>query len=135
LSQNIINGKIYIVIWFWMVLLLVASAINFIYRVAMTAVSGLRKHELVWLINTRRRRTEFLEKDTIVKEHWKEPNKIGSWFLMCQIGRNSNQYYFREFLQCLIEEDKNSSRATNRTNSSGDKDFDVEEGTLKKPLC
>ena len=101
----------------------------------MMTVSGLRKHELVWLINTRRRRTEFLEKDTIVREHWEEPNKIGSWFLMCQIGRNSNPYYFREFLQCLIEQDKNSNRATNRTNNGKDKDFDIEEGTLKKPLC
>ena len=113
LSQNIINGKIYLVIWFWMVILLIACAINTIYRIALLVVSAVRKNELVCLINTRRRRAEFLDKDTIVREHWEELNRIGTWFLMCQIGRNSNPYYFREFLLCLIEDDKKRKRKFN----------------------
>ena len=134
LSQNIINGKIYLVIWFWMVILLVACAINTIYRIALFVVSGIRKHELICLINTRRRRAEFIDKDTIVREHWEELNKIGTWFLMCQIGRNSNPYYFREFLLCMIEHDKSRKSGTRSTNGLEDKDQDIEEGTLKKPL-
>jgi hypothetical protein len=134
LSQNIINGKIYLVIWFWMIILLIACAINSIYRIALLVVPGMRKHELVCLINTRRRRGEFLDKDNIVREHWQELNKIGTWFLMCQVGRNSNPYYFREFLQCLIENDKNRKSSTRSNNGLEEKNLDVEEGTLKKPL-
>jgi len=134
LSQNIINGKIYLVIWFWMVILLIACAINTIYRIALLVVSAVRKNELVCLINTRRRRAEFLDKDTIVREHWEELNRIGTWFLMCQIGRNSNPYYFREFLLCLIEEDKKRKCGKRSTNGLEETKLDMEEGTLKKIL-
>jgi hypothetical protein len=134
LPQNIINGKIYLAIWFWMVILLIACAINAIYRIAQVVVVGMRKRELVCLINTRRMRAEFLDKDNIVREHWKELNKIGSWFLMCQIGRNSNPYYFRQFLQCLIENDKDKKKSTRSINGVGEENVDIEEGTLKKPL-
>jgi hypothetical protein len=100
----------------------------------MVVISGMRKRELVWLINTRRRRGEFLDKDNIVREHWEELNRIGTWFLMCQIGRNSNPYYFREFLQCLIENDRERKNRTRSVNGVEEKNVDIEEGTLKKPL-
>jgi len=133
LSQNIINGKIYLAIWFWMVILLIACAINAIYRIALVVLPGMRKRELVWLINTRRRRAEFLDKDNIVREHWAETNKIGSWFLMCQIGRNANPYYFREFLLSLVESD-NDRKRSRPTNGVEEKKIDIDEETFKEPL-
>ena len=33
-----------------------------------------------------------------------EYDSIGQWFLLCQIGRNSTPYYFREFLRALAGE-------------------------------
>jgi len=130
LSQNIINGKIYLVVWFWMVILLIACAINAIYRIALLVVPAIRKYELVCLINTRRRRAEFLEKDTIVREYWEESNKIGTWFLMCQIGRNASPYYFREFLLSLIDNDNDRKKSNTRSiNGLEGKNIDVEEGT------
>jgi hypothetical protein len=106
LSQNIINQKLYVAIWFWMVILVIACIINTIYRVGIISVPALRKQEFVWLLNTKRRKEEFLDKDNIVREQWEEIGKIGNWFVLCQIGRNSNSYYYRKFLQCLIENDR-----------------------------
>ena len=134
LSQNIINSKIYLFLWFWMIILVISCAINSIYRITLFVFSGVRKQELVWLIRTKRRKGQFLDKDNVVRDSWRDINKIGNWFLMCQIGRNSNPYYFRQFLQNLIENDQN--RRKSKTSSIGveKNNLDMEEGTLEKPL-
>ena len=32
------------------------------------------------------------------EEYWKRNDSIGTWFVLCQIGKNSSPYYFRAFL-------------------------------------
>jgi hypothetical protein len=136
LSQNIINQKIYLFLWFWMIILMVACAINSLYRIALIALPAMRKYELVWLINTKRKRGKILDNDNVVRHNWQEFNKIGTWFLMCQIGRNSNPYYFRQFLQSLVdrEMEKNKKSSCRSANGTEDRNSDIEEGSLKKPL-
>jgi hypothetical protein len=110
LSQNIINQKIYLAIWFWMLILVIACVHNTVYRIATILVPALRRQELVWLINTKRRQEEFLDKEkNKVREYWSENWKIGNWFLLCQIGRNSNSYYFRQFLEALNDQSKDNN--------------------------
>ena len=109
-----------------MVFLFVAAALNTIYRLAIISLPALRKQELVWLINTKRRKEEFLDKDNIIKEQWEETGKIGNWWLMCQIGRNSNSYYFREFLQEMIDNDR--SRGSDAHEVQGTRRINIEEG-------
>ena len=123
LSQNIMNQKIYLALWFWMIFLIISCSLNTIYRIAIVLVPALRKAELVALINTKRSKGHFLEKDTIVRNNWKEICRIGNWFLMQQIGRNSNPYYFRQFLQSLMDLDH------------ADVDHaDVDDGAMNEPL-
>ena len=106
-----------------MIFLIISCSLNTIYRIAIVLVPALRKAELVALINTKRSKGHFLEKDTIVRNNWKEICRIGNWFLMQQIGRNSNPYYFRQFLQSLMDLDH------------ADVDHaDVDDGAMNEPL-
>ena len=134
LSQNIINQKIYLALWFWMILLIISCSLNTIYRIVLLLVPALRKAELVALINTKRRQSDFLEKDTIVRNNWEESCRIGNWFLMQQIGRNSNPYYFRHFLQSLMELDQKKGIAVYSDNIEEKKDADVDDGAMNEPL-
>jgi len=134
LSQNIINQKIYLFLWFWMILLMVAAGICTIYRVAQIILPKLRKETIVALINTKRRRSEFVDKDNAIRRNWSELNRIGNWFLLCQIGRNSNPYYFRKFLESVNENDRRT-RQDNYSDAGIEKrNSDVEEGVVKVPL-
>ena len=40
-----------------------------------------------------------------LSHHWKPLRTIGNWFILCQIGRNSNAYFFRRFLDELNSEE------------------------------
>ena len=40
-----------------------------------------------------------------LKLHWQGLRTIGNWFILCQIGRNSNAYFFRRFLDELNSEE------------------------------
>merc|ERR1712165_79879 len=117
LSQNIINQKIYLFLWFWMVLLMVAAAINTIFRFCLIFVPNMRKMTII----------AFMNQENVVSRNCLEMNRIGNWFLMDQIGTNSNPYYFRKFLYSVYENDM-------RENGRKQSTTDNEEGTVKVPL-
>jgi len=127
LSQNIINQKIYLFLWFWMILLMVAAAINTIFRLCLIFVPNMRKMTIIAWMNTKRKRGAFLDQDNVVSRNCLEMNRIGNWFLMDQIGKNSNPYYFRKFLYSVYENDM-------RENGRKQSTTDNEEGTVKVPL-
>ena len=134
LSQNIINQKIYLALWLWMILLIVSCSLNTIYRISLVLVPALRKAELVALINTKRRESDFLDKDAVVRNNWEEIGRVGNWFVMQQIGRNSNPYYFRHFIQSLMELDQKKGGAVYSDNVGNKNITDVEDGTMNEPL-
>ena len=78
-------------------------------------------------MNTKRKRGAFLDQDNVVSRNCLEMNRIGNWFLMDQIGKNSNPYYFRKFLYSVYENDM-------RENGRKQSTTDNEEGTVKVPL-
>jgi len=134
LSQNIINQKIYLFLWFWMILLMVAAGIGAIFRITQIVLPNVRKESIVALINTKRRRSEFVDKDNAVKRNWSELNRIGNWFLLCQIGKNSNPYYFRKFLESVNENDRRTRQDDYSDTGIEKQNNDVEEGIVKVPL-
>jgi hypothetical protein len=132
LAQNIINQKIYLAIWFWMVILLIAIVLNAIYRIAVIAVPALRKQQLVWLIKSKQKKQALLVQKNIIQSQWQDLGKLGSWFILCQLGRSSNPYYFREFLECIAYQNKEADN-TNNSNQSN-YHADIEEGKGEKSL-
>jgi len=124
LSQNIINQKIYIFLWFWMVFLMVAAALNSIFTVAQIAVPKMRRETIIAHMNTKKKQSMIFYSDNSVTRNCLELNRIGNWFLMRQIGKNSNPYYFRKFLCCINEHDARENGKT----------CDSEDGIIKTPF-
>ena len=101
LSQNIINEKIYLFLWWWFLVLFVVSIFVVASRVITILSPVYRREEIL-----RRMRTKS-KKDIIddIKDHWNGLGAVGNWFILCQIGKNSNAYFFRQFLNELNREE------------------------------
>ena len=96
LSQNIINEKIYLILWFWLYFVLFAGILQVVIEVLLLLVPALRdiviKMQIGSLLTSKMK--AFL--------HDKELG-IGDWFFLSQIGRNSSKNFFYCFLQELAE--------------------------------
>jgi len=132
LAQNIINQKIYLAIWFWMVLLFIAIVLNAIYRIAVIAVPAFRKQQLVWLIKSKQKNEAILIQKNIIQSQWQDWGKLGNWFILCQLGRGSNPSYFREFLESIAYQNKDTDNSNNMNQSNFH--ADIEEGKGEKSL-
>ena len=106
LGQNVVNEKIYLGLWFWLIFLFFASAMTFIAKLLSIAVPGYRLKTLQHFLGTTRR-----EHETFTGTYWKDNNKIGAWFILCQIGRNSSPYYFRALLSKIANADHSTDAA------------------------
>merc|ERR1719510_2894097 len=79
----------------------IVSIVIFIYYALILAIPGFRRGEL--LHHTRSKcKTKAVDD---LKHNWNNLSTIGNWFILCQIGRNSNAYFFRQFLSNLGYED------------------------------
>ena len=105
LSQNIINEKIYLFLWFWFVFMFVAWAIQFIFEIAILAMKQFRS----WLIE---QQSGSFNDDGEMKRFVENCN-LGDWFLLYQIGKNTNDEFFHKLI-------KNLSNADIPRNSVGD---------------
>ena len=97
LGQNIINEKIYLFLWFWFVIMYLVSIATFIYYIFIFAWPRFRRGELLYHTRTKCKRRGVDD----LKHNWNNLSTIGSWFILCQIGKNSNAYFFRQFLSNL----------------------------------
>nr|ACO15419.1 Innexin inx2 [Caligus clemensi] len=99
LSQNIINEKVYLVLWFWLVFVMVLSIVNLLYRVCTICFDDLR----VFLIKKRiytRNNSDWMDS----LEYVMSKCYIGDWFVLCQLRKNVNRFFFREFVKELMME-------------------------------
>jgi len=92
LSQNIINEKIYLFLWFWFVLLGVASGIQLIFEIAVLSMGAVRS----WLMER-----QFDGTDDQQMKDFVQNLGLGDWFVLYQIGKNTNEEFFHTFIKKL----------------------------------
>lgn len=93
LPVNIVNEKIYIVLWFWFSFLVMLSAFGLIYRLIVILVPKLRYFLLC-------SQTKLSPRNKI--QNILNMCRIGDWFLLYQLSRNINSLIFSEII-CELE--------------------------------
>ncbi|XP_040572044.1 innexin inx2 [Lepeophtheirus salmonis] len=99
LSQNIINEKVYLALWFWLVFVMILSIMYFLFRICTICFDGLR----VLLLRSRvyhRYDPEIL----VALDYVMAKSYIGDWFVLHQLGKNVNRFFYREFIKELCKE-------------------------------
>jgi len=91
LGRNILNQQIFLVLWVWFMILFSATVCQIIYRLITLCVPSYQS----WTIQYQLKSTD----DLAVKKIELGFEKIGNWFLLTQIGSNSDPYAFRKFLE------------------------------------
>jgi len=112
LSQNIINEKIYLILWFWILMLFGASMLMLAYRCGTIVVPSVRESELLY--RARKGRSDKIRE---LRDYISLPQ----WFILCQIGRNSKSRDFNQFLHQLAKlknENREPSQIQNEPRSN-----------------
>jgi len=94
LPLNIFNEKIYIFLWFWMLILSTLTFLVVVYRVLICFSASIRTY--LMKIRYRRVRTECIE---VIMEK----SQVGDWFLMYLLGQNIDQVIFKDVMQELAK--------------------------------
>jgi len=119
LTQNIINEKMYLIFWFWYVILGTISVFFLFWRI-MTIVSS----RLRFLLIYKTIRHQF---DGDLKNHLQsilDQGQIGDWFVLYQLSKNSNYYFYREFIRELAKDLKQKPKQS-LSGSSGRRNQNV----------
>ena len=97
LGLNIINEKIYITLWFWLVILALITALYSVYVVALISMPGLRRNLVI-------RKAKQSNRDHA--RHLVERADIGDWFLIFLISRNLDSTMYNIFIEEISEKFK-----------------------------
>ena len=113
LTQNIINEKIYLVLWFWYMFLGPVSVLYLCYRLVTLMFHGVR-YSLLYR-KVRRKYDEDMPRslDFILAK-----GQLGDWFVLYQLSKNCNPYFFREFIKELARELKSRPKKSKSTIST-----------------
>jgi len=91
LSQNIVNQKIYLFLWFWFVLMFVIGTFQMIYEIAVLAIPSIRSFIIA-------RQTGTFNTGEM-KRYIEHDCNHGDWFILHQIGKNTNKDFFYRFIE------------------------------------
>jgi len=94
LTQNIINEKIYLFLWFWFMFLFTVSIFFVFYRICTLFFEKLRFQLLFKTV-----RHKYDEDIRKCLEYVLSKCQIGDWFVLYQLSKNCNPYFFREFIK------------------------------------
>merc|ERR1719471_2534267 len=97
LALNMINDKVFLIIWWWFLFLAIVGGLRLFYRGAQIYSATLRFQ----LINMRMNRY-FKRSHKITKiENYLNNCKLGDWFVLYQLSKNLNRPFFMDFLTTL----------------------------------
>lgn len=113
LTQNIINEKIYLVLWFWYCFLGPVSVLYLCYRLITLMFHGVR-YSLLYR-KVKRKYDDEIQKSL---QYILAKGQIGDWFVLYQLSKNCNVYFFREFIRELAVELKEKPKRSKSTVSS-----------------
>jgi len=95
LALNIINEKIFVFLWFWLIFLAVVTILYLIYVGAMISIPSLRR-----VMVERNAKHDVKEKmDVLMKRA-----QMGDWFLIYLLSKNLDSLMFKEFIMQLTGE-------------------------------
>lgn len=126
LPLNIINEKIYIVMWFWFVLLAFVTAVWLIFRLLTLTQPNIRYQVL-------NRRASLTKSKNII--YVLKRIDTGDWFLLSMMCKNMDAQWFRQLMLSLAEELNKIAPMTNHSRRSDEgkeelmlSDSDTESG-------
>lgn len=118
LPLNIINEKIYIVMWFWFVFLATITGLWLVYR-ALT----LARPDLRYQVLTRRA----IQADNANLKYTLAKLKSGDWFLLSMLCKNLDSHMFRVLIEDLAEKLKQKEASRRKSNGLLDHSDSSEE--------
>jgi len=98
LAQNIINEKVYLFLWFWFVFLFVMVSVQLLFEIAVLAIPAFR----IWV--TAQQTGTYTGQ---MKSYLQFQCNVGDWFLLYQIGKNTNKTFFYNLIDKLSLENQN----------------------------
>ena len=98
LAQNIINEKVYLFLWFWFVFLFAIVSVQLIFEIACLALPAFR----IWV--TAQQTGTYTGQ---MKSYLQFQCNVGDWFLLYQIGKNTNKTFFYNLIDKLSLETQN----------------------------
>ena len=102
LSQNIINEKIFFALWFWYIFLFMVCGLQVVYRAVIIAIPGLRRSKIAYKLKSNHYNARL---DRFIKE-----GNLGDWFLLNQIGKNVDGFFFEKFIEEVFSNWKPDNR-------------------------
>jgi len=123
LAQNIINEKIYLLLWFWFVAMFIFASVQILLEICILALPFIRQMLTFQQVGS----SGFLTSN--VKAYLKKCT-IGDWFVLYQIGKNTHKDFYFELLKQLADEDLDEESTTPMLEKE-DKTNEVELKTVK----
>jgi len=115
LSQNIINEKIYFALWFWWMILFGIVGFWLVFRivfvVATILVPSMKKQ---WFMRSLNKNSK-LHSNERLNDFLNDCN-VGDLFLLSQIGKNVDPFFFHHFVQNLLSESNSDPEGKNLLN-------------------
>merc|ERR1712062_798952 len=97
LSQNVINEKIYLGLWFWFIFLAAIGSIQMLYEVIIIALPVIRLQLTLLTMGS-------TDSEGII-DFFNSCN-FADWFFLNQIGKNTEKKFYREFIKGLAKDHK-----------------------------